>query len=94
MAKTLSFSLTTSFQDIVVQTVCTTIIVKEDESVANWPTVNLKYKRNASDAAFEQLTAGKPKAISAPPGKYFKPGDTPGQIAVDSGSSTGIQDEE
>ena len=89
-----SIALTTTYQDITVQTFCKTVMVKEDESVANYPTVNLKYRGSTSDDD-EVLTAGKPKYISRSgrDGMWY-PGEVAGQIACTTGTTTGVQYEE
>lgn len=94
MAKTKSLALTTTYQDITVSTVCQLVTVKEDESVANYPTVSLKFRRSSSDTADDVRTAGKSVFIRPAAGRSFQPSDVVGQIAVTTGSTTGIQDEE
>jgi len=93
VARTKSLALTSTFQDIVVLTVCKTVMVKEDESVAGYPTVNIQYRGSASDDT-EELTAGKPKYIGNTNGKPFQVGDVAGQVACKTGSTTGVQYEE
>jgi hypothetical protein len=93
MAKTKSLSLSSTYQDITVQTVCKTVMVKEAESVANYPTVNLKYRGSSADDD-EELTAGKPKYITKPDGVYWQVGEKAGQIGVTTGSTSGVQYEE
>lgn len=89
-----SIALSTTYQDIVVQSVCKTVMVKEDEGVANYPTVNLKYRGSSTDDD-EVLSAGKPKYISKP-GRdtFWQPGDVAGQVGVTTGTTTGVQYEE
>lgn len=93
MAITKSLTLTTTPQDIVVQSVCQTVLVKEDESVANWPTTALIITKPASGAP-NTLTAGKSYTFACPPGKLWTPGIVVGQIYLPGGSTTGIQDEQ
>ena len=88
-----SIALSTTYQDITIQTVCKTVMVKEDESVANYPTINLKFRGSSADDD-EVLSAGKPKYISRTGSAWWYPGDVAGQIGVTSGTTTGVQYEE
>lgn len=92
MAQTKALTLTTTPQSIIVLTVCSTLLIKEDESVANWPTVALLIAKNNGDS--DTLTAGKSYLFQSPTGRPFVPGMVLGTVAVSSGSTTGIQDEQ
>lgn len=92
MAQTKALTITTVPQNIMVLTVCNTVLVKEDESVVGWPTVALILKKNNGDA--DTLTAGKSYTFQAPPGSTFRPGMILGTIATTLGSTSGIQDEQ
>jgi hypothetical protein len=92
MPLTKSLALTATPQNIVVQSVCRAVTIKEDESVANWPTVALNF--SSVGGATDQRTAGKSITINALGTRFFQPGDVVGQISLPSGSTTGIQYEE
>lgn len=93
MAITKALTLTTTPQDVAVQSVCSTITIKEDESVANWPTTAIIIKKPATGDA-NTLTAGKSYQFQCPTGQPFTPGKVLGQVYLPSGSTTGIQDEQ
>lgn len=92
MATTKALTLTTAPQNIIVLTVCSTVLIKEDESVVGWPTVALILKKNSGDA--DTLTAGKSYTFQSPAGKSYLPGLILGTLATALGSTTGIQDEQ
>lgn len=92
MGLTRQLALSTTPQNITVQTVCSTLIVKEDESVASWPTTGFIIKKSsAGDANF--ITAGRFYSFQAPSGSYWLPGMVLAQIYLPGGSTTAIQDE-
>jgi hypothetical protein len=92
MARTKSLTITATPQNIVVLTVCSTVLLKEDESVASWPTADLVINKGGGDADF--ITRGKSYSFVAPPGQMFRPGTILGTVAVGVGSTTAIQDEQ
>jgi len=92
VAKTKATTLTTTPQNIVVQSSCNTVLVKEDESVVGWPTVALVIKKGAGDP--DTLTSGKSYQFLSPPNCQFSAGSILGTIAVAIGSTSGIQDEQ
>lgn len=93
MPFTKSLALTSTPQNVVVQSVCRAVVIKEDESVANWPTAALNYVGGGGDN--DQRTAGKSITINCPGfNRYFNKGDIVGQVSIPSGSTTGIQYEE
>lgn len=94
MPITKSLALTSTPQNIVVQSSsCRAVVIKEDESVANWPTTALNFSSQGGDT--DQRTAGKAITINCPGNnRYFQRGDIVGQVSLPSGSTTGIQYEE
>lgn len=86
-------ALNTVPQNIIVQSVCTAVTVKESESVANWPTTPFIIAKPGIGTDVNYLTAGKSYQFPAKPGSNFLPGQILGQIYLPSGSTTGIQDE-
>jgi hypothetical protein len=88
-----SLALTATPQAVTAVTVCHTITVKEDESVANWPTVSIWISATASSTP-NKLTAGKSFTFEAPPRRMFAPGDVVGYIATATGTTTGLQVEQ
>lgn len=60
-----SLALTATPQAVTAVTTCHTITVKEDESVANWPTVSIWISATASSTP-NKLTAGKSFTFEAP----------------------------
>lgn len=93
MGITKQLALNTVPQNVIVQTVCADVIIKEDESVASWPTTNLIVKKPAVTGDANVITAGKQYNFPAPPGWLWRPGDILGQVYLPAGSTTGIQDE-
>lgn len=91
MATTKSLTLTTTPQNITVQTVCNTVVIKEDESVAGWPTVDLILNKSGDN---NTIHAGKSYSFQCSPGKPFLPGQVLGTLATSTGSTSGIQDEQ
>lgn len=96
MAKTKSLALTTTPQQIVPATHCRSILIKEDESVTGWPTVGLVVRKPTAADDANALTAGKSYEIRPKfPQEIFVAGvATEAWIAVQAGSTTGIQDEQ
>jgi hypothetical protein len=92
MGVTKALTITTTPLNITVQTVCHSVTVKEDESVTGWPTTALLINKGPGDN--NTLTAGKSYQFLSPPGKAFTPGMVLGTLAVPSGSTSGIQDEQ
>lgn len=92
MAKTKATTLTTTPQNIVVQSSCNSVVVKEDESVAGWPTVALIITKGSGDP--DTLTAGKSYQFLAPQHCQFAVGTILGTIATTIGTTSGIQDEQ
>jgi hypothetical protein len=92
MAKTKATTLTTTPQNIIVQTPCTTVVVKEDESVTGGPQTNLLIVKGGGDSNF--LSAGRTYTFVAPQNCQFSPGTILGTIATATGSTTGMQDEQ
>ena len=88
-----SLALTATPQAVTAVTVCHTITVKEDESVANWPTVSIWISQTASSEP-NKLTAGKSFTFESAPGRLFSPGDIVGYIATATGTTTGLQVEQ
>lgn len=93
MSITKQLALNTVPQNVVVQSVCNTVTLKEDESVANWPTSALIIKKPATGDA-NYITAGKQYFFQAPPNKPWQPGMILGTVNLPTGSTTGIQDEQ
>jgi hypothetical protein len=92
VAKTKATTLTTTPQNIVVQSPCNTVLVKEDESVVGWPTANLVIVKGGGDP--DTLTSGKSYQFLAPQHCQFSVGTILGTIATAVGSTSGIQDEQ
>jgi hypothetical protein len=92
MAITKALTITTVPLNITVLTVCNTVQIKEDESVANWPTAALLIAKGNGDN--NTITAGKSYTFQSPVGKPFLPGQVLGTVAIGSGSTSGIQDEQ
>jgi hypothetical protein len=92
MGITKSLTLTTTPQIISVQTVCNSVLIKEDESVANWPATDLIFTKSAGDN--NTITKGKSYTFQCPAGKPFTPGTILGTVATSVGSTSGIQDEQ
>jgi hypothetical protein len=92
MATTKALTLTTAPQNITVQTVCSSVMIKEDESVVGWPTVGLVIVKGGGDN--NSITAGKSYTFQAPQGRPFTPGMILGTVSVSTGSTSGIQDEQ
>ena len=88
-----SLALTATPQPVIAVTTCRIITVKEDESVANWPTVGLWISATASSTP-NKLTAGKSFTFEAHPRRMFAPGDVVGYIATATGTTTGVQVEQ
>lgn len=93
MAITKQLALNTVPQNIVVWSVCSTLLIKEDESVALWPTTGFIIKKPAVTGDANFITAGKSYSFVATPGSSWSPGQILGQIYLASGSTTAIQDE-
>lgn len=94
MAITKSLTLTTTPQDVVVQSVCNIVTVKEDELIyaATGGTSFIIKKPSTGDA--NNIQAGKFYQFFCPVGQPFIPGKVLGQIYLPSASTTGIQDEQ
>lgn len=95
MSYTKSLALTTTPQSVIVQRRCTSVVVKEDESVTGWPTTNLIIKKPDASADPNIITAGKYYEFTADEGTTFAPGTNLGLIYLPIGASatTGLQDE-
>lgn len=94
MAKTKALALSSTPLDIVAVTTCVSIEVKEDESVANWPTTNLTVKQPDSSGDPNTITAGKSYFFQSRPGTSWEPGTKVGQVYLPSGTTTGVQTEQ
>jgi hypothetical protein len=92
VAKTKATTLTTTPQNIIVQSSCNTVLVKEDESVVGWPTANLVIVKGGGDP--DTLTSGKSYQFVSPQHCQFSTGTILGTIATATGSTSGIQDEQ
>lgn len=92
MAKTKATTLTTTPQNIVVQTPCNSVVVKEDESVTGGPQTNLLIVKGGGDSNF--ISAGRSYTFAAPPNCQFAVGTILGTIATAAGTTNGIQDEQ
>lgn len=92
MAKTKATTLTTTPQNIVVQSSCNTVVVKEDESVIGGPQANLIIIKGGGDP--NTISSGRTYTFLAPPNCQFSVGTILGTIATASGSTSGIQDEQ
>lgn len=92
MAKTKALTLTTTPQNIIVQSSCYSVLVKEDESVGGWPTANIVLVKGGGDP--DTLTMGKSYTFLAPQNCQFSVGTILGTIATATGSTSGIQDEQ
>lgn len=93
MARTKSLALNTVPQNIVVWSVCSTLLIKEDESVASWPTTGFIIKKPAITGDANFISPGKSYSFVAALGSNWIPGQILGQIYLVSGSTTAIQDE-
>lgn len=92
MAKTKATTLTSTPQNIVVQSPCNSVLVKEDETVANWPATNLVIVKGGGDP--DTISKGKSYQFLAPQHCQFAVGTILGTIATDIGTTSGIQDEQ
>jgi hypothetical protein len=92
VAKTKATTLTSTPQNIVVQSSCNSVLVKEDESVVGWPSVDLILVKGGGDP--NTIHAGKSYQFLAPQHCQFSIGTILGTIATATGSTSGIQDEQ
>lgn len=95
MAKIKTFAVNDAGDPEVVtaQTVCRTIEVGEDPSVAGWPTTDFKVYVPTSSDGPRQRPAGATYAFVKPPGLFFNPGEVAGYVATVTGATTFFQDE-
>jgi hypothetical protein len=94
MGQTKQLALNTVPQNIIVQSVCSELWLKEDESivaVGGGSPFIIKKPAVTGDANYIQ--AGKSYSFPAPSGMSWVPGMVLGQIYLPTGSTTGIQDE-
>ena len=77
---------------IVVQGPCTQISIREDASVANWPTQNIQLFRPLSSSPAVTFLPG--EWIILPVESRFMPGQTIGYIQTASGATTMAQKED
>lgn len=94
MAKTVGpLALSTTPLAIVAQTDTPLILVKEDKSVANWPTTQLIRRMPSSGDADEYFGKGEPVAFYPPPGMRIPAGTIVGYVLLPLGTTTGVQTE-
>lgn len=93
MASTKALTLTTTPQAVIVVNACKRVIIKEDESVAGWPNVNLIIQKPDASGAQNVITAGKIYEFVAPDRSFFPRGANLGLVFLPSGTTSGIQDE-
>lgn len=93
MGYTKQLALNTVPQNIIVRSVCTSVIIKEDEGVVGWPSTPLIIKKPADIGDANLITAGKSYEFPSAHGRLWHVGEILGQVYLPSGSTTGIQDE-
>jgi hypothetical protein len=94
MAQTKALALSTAPLAIKAVTSTPLIEVKEDESVANWPTTNLIVKKPDTSGDPNVVTAGKSYFFPAPPGTRWEPGTQVGVVYLPANTTSGVQDEQ
>lgn len=80
-------------EEIVVQSVCKSIVFGEDESVTGWPTVNWAW-RGPDSTDYKTKTAGTKEEFRKPGGQFFSPGERVAYVKTTTGSSTFTQAEQ
>lgn len=93
MAKTFNLTVNAAGdpESIVAQSVCTTIELGENPSVASYPTTQfiIRQPLPTSDAVYVDI--GRQYVFRAAPRKFFLPGDVVGYAELPSGSTTMYQ---
>jgi hypothetical protein len=80
-------------EPVIVETVCKSITIREDPSVATWPTTDYRiFKPTKTDTPLVKL-AGESYVFDRR-GGFFFPGDVAGYVETISGSTIFSQDEE
>ena len=87
MAKTFTFSVSTTATPIVTQTATSSVVIQEDPSVANWPTTDFLLQMPTNTDPAIRRTQGTSFEIKSPVG-LFQKGATVGYVKTVTGTTT------